>query len=206
MAKIQFAPGFAPGEQVGPQVSKLARAKQRAKRQVRAQRKRRREALIRNPRVQFADWLKRKLPEVYAVAEQSAQGQMELLKAKAAGVSTGNQLGFLDWDVVGMAEPVTTATTEKSTWQKFLDGAITAGTSYLTLKNQRDMLELNIERAKAGQPPLDAATTAPVIRTQVDIDPTLARSLASDVGAGINRNMMIFGGLALVVLFFMMRK
>ena len=66
-----------------------------------------------------------------------------------------------------------------------------AGTAYLTLENQKDILALNIERAKMGQPPLDAATTAPIIRTQVDIDPELAKSLIMDMGGVINRNMLV---------------
>ena len=65
---------------------------------------------------------------------------------------------------------------------------------------------MNIERAKLGQPPIDAATAAPVVRTQVEIDPALARDLASNVGSSINRNMLILGAGALVVVFLLMRK
>jgi len=181
-----------------------------ARRQARRQQRAAQAALVANPRVQFADWLKRAQPEVYkdalefaqATAGQRAQALAQA-QAKTAGVFD-TELGFLDTGSI--AEPVATTTADKSFWQKFIEGAAAIGTSYLTLKNQKDILALNIERAKQGLPPVDAATTAPVIRTQVDIDPALARSLASNVGSSINRNMLIFGGIALVALFFMMRK
>lgn len=182
-------------------ITELARAKQRAKR-----------SIIRNPRVQFAAWLQEKMPEVWAVAEQAAKNQSERLKATQAGVYGGAQLGgFMDFFTapVQTVKDATTATTTaiKSTWEKLLDGAIAGGTAYLTYQNQKDMLALNIERAKAGLPPLDAAATAPVIRTVIDMEPELAREITGNIGSSINRNMMVFGGLALVALiFFGMRK
>lgn len=206
-------------------------------------------ALIANPRVQFADWLKRTMPQVYegaeaaanstavavfqklksavqaSAAEGTARGRLELMQTKAlqqasrgitpammqrmeaqaAGVfDTG--LGQWDFDFLAPVQTATTEVVEKSFWQKFLDGAIGAGTAYLSLKNQKDILALNIERAKIGQPPLDAAATAPVIRTQVEIAPETARNLVAGIGAGINQNLLIIGGVALVALFLIMRK
>ena len=178
----------------------------------RAGKQARKRALIKNPRVQFAAWLKEKMPDVFAVAEEAAINQSQRLKAIQAGVGSNGQLGgFMDFfsAPIETVKEATTATTTavKSTWEKLLDGAIAGGTAYLTYQNQKDMLALNIERAKAGLPPVDSATTAPVIRTQVDLDPQLAQDLASNVGSSINRNMMIFGGLAIAALiFFGMRK
>ncbi len=196
-----------------PNNAELKRARARARRQVR----RAKAELVANPRVQFADWLKREQPEVYKDAIKYAQASAtqraaalqqatQHAHAKAAGVfDTG--LGFLDFldPVVETAAPVTEVA-DKSFWQKFTEGALAVGTSYLTLKNQKEILELNIERAKLGQPPIDAATSAPVIRTQVGIDPQTAEALASNVGSSINRGMLMVGGIALLVLFFMMRK
>lgn len=173
--------------------------------------KRRRTTL--NPRVQFADWLKRKMPEVWAVAEEAAVNQAERLDAMQAGVYGGEQLGgwfadFFTAPVQTVKEATTaTATAVKSTWEKLLDGAIAGGTAYLTYQNQKDMLALNIERAKMGLPPLDAGATAPVIKTQVDIAPELADKLVSNLGSSINRNMMLFGAIAIgALIFFGMRK
>lgn len=190
-----------------PQNAELNIATARARRQAGQQTA----ALVANPRVQFADWLKREQPEVYddAIAfARAGAGQraaaIAQTKAKAAGVFD-NELGFLDWDVYGATDPATTTET-KSFWEKFTEGALAVGTSYLVLKNQKDMLTLNIARAEQGLPPLDAATTAPVIRTQVAIDPATAQALASNVGSSINRGMLMIGAVAIVVVFFMMRK
>jgi hypothetical protein len=186
--------------------------RQMAARRVAQRKVAKKRALIANPRVQFAAWLQDKMPDVFAVAEQAAMNQSERLKAMQAGVYGGAQLGgFMDFftaPVETIKEATTaTVTAVKSTWEKLLDGAIAGGTAYLTYQNQKDMLALNIERAKAGLPPVDSATTAPVIRTVVDMEPQLARDLASNVGSSINRNMMIFGGLAIAALiFFGMRK
>ncbi len=191
-----------------PQNAELKSATARARRQV----SRQTAELVANPRVQFADWLKRNQPEVYDDAIEFARasaGQraaaIAQTQAKAAGVFD-SELGFLDWDVTGITEPATTTTETKSFWEKFTEGALAVGTSYLTLKNQKDMLKLNIARAEQGLPPLDAATTAPVIRTQVSIDPATAQALASNVGSSINRGMLMIGAVAIVVVFFMMRK
>jgi len=222
----------------------LARMKQQAKRQQRAAKK----ALIRNPRVQFANWLKIEHPNVYGdalifaqsnfaqrletlsqaakVADTSgdlaekvranvaavsaaraggiSKAMMQRMQAQAAGVTEGDQLGFLDWGNTGLVETAG-ATDTKSFWSKFAEGALAAGTTYLTLKNQRDAMKINLERAQIGQPPIDMATSAPVIRTVVEVEPATARALASDVGAGINKTMLVVGGVALVAMFFLMR-
>ncbi len=191
-------------------------ALERATRQARQQRRSATAALAANPRVQFADWLKSELPEVYddaiKYAQASAGARAQALtqaaraaQAKAAGVlDTG--LGFVDWDVFATDEPATTAVEEKSFWEKFTEGAIAVGTSWLVLENQKDMLKLNIARAEQGLPPIDPATTAPVIRTQVSIDPATAAALASNVGSSMNRGLLMMGAVALVVMFFVMRK
>jgi hypothetical protein len=159
-------------------------------------------------RLQFADWLEKQFPPVFQIAAEQASAhasaQAALFEQKKA------QLGELgiDWGDIWSAPETVTKTTEatQSTWSKFIDGAIAAGTAYLTLENQKDILALNIERAKAGQPPIDAATTAPIIRTQVDIDPELAKSLMADAGGTITRNMMIIAAVGLAAILFLGRK
>ena len=191
---------------------RFARTQKRARRQTQRQRNAAKRALIANPRVQFANWLKTEHPQVFdealQLAQSSAAGQMALLRAAQAGVTEGDQLG--QWDL-SFLDPVTmpdlsAPVAEKSFWEKFMEGALAGGVTYLTLKNQRDAMKINLDRAQAGLPPIDVATSAPVIKTVVDIEPTLARDLASNIGAGINRNMLIIGAVGLVVLFFMMRK
>lgn len=123
-------------------------------------------------RIQFADWLQRTHPGIFRKAIEVASNASETL----AGLGQ---------------EP------EKSFWQKFTEAAAGLGTTYLTLKNQRDAMKINLERARAGQPPIDIATTAPVIRTQVDVSPELQQRLISTAGEGLNK-ILLWGGIALV--------
>ena len=80
------------------------------------------------------------------------------------------------------------------------------GTTYLSLQAQRDTMKINIARAEQGLPPIDPGAAAPVIRTQVDIDPGLARDLASNIGSGLNRGLLVMGAVVLVAVLFMGRK
>lgn len=189
----------------------------------RAQRQARRMTaeLIANPRVQFADWLKRTHPPVFDAALAYAQAPAQE-RARAVGQAHARAAGVFDTGLSGLWDdltgsltggfenlemPTTTeAAQEKSLWEKIIDGVVTVGTGLVGLKAQEKLLELNIERAKAGLPPLDSIAAAPVIRTQVELDPALARDIVSNVGGTITKNLMLFGGIALVILFFVMRK
>ena len=96
---------------------------------------------------------------------------------------------------------------EESWWQKLTSGAMALGTTYLALKNQRDAMKMNLARAEQGLPPLDVASTAPVIRTQVEIDPALAAKIGGSIGSGLNTTMLMVGaGILLVVLFMGQKK
>lgn len=129
-------------------------------------------------RIQFADWMNRTYPDLWNAAIRTAE-------TKSGPAPSG------------LGEETT------SFWQKVGTALTGLGTTYLTLKNQRDAMEINLQRAQQGLPPIDMATSAPVIRTQIDIDPALATKLASNLGSSVTRNMMIIGAVALAALFFM---
>jgi len=130
-------------------------------------------------RVQFADWLKTEHPELFR---------------KAVAAASKSELG-----------QETTQQPTKSFWQKFSEAAAGLGTTYLSLKNQRDAMKMNLERAKQGLPPIDAATAAPVVRTQVDVSPQLAQKLVDTAGEGINKTLLL-AGLAIAAGFFLLKK
>jgi len=117
-------------------------------------------------RIDFAKWLKSEHPELFARATKIAAGGGETLGA----------LGETD-----------------SFWSRFTKAAAGLGTTYLALKNQRDAMRINLERAKAGQPPIDVATSAPVVRTQVELSPQMRAQLASTAGEGINKTLLLVG-------------
>ena len=135
-------------------------------------------------RIQFVDWLQNAHPALAAAAIEAAENSS----------STGNAIN-------GLGE-----TTGGSFWEKLTSGAMMLGGTYLTLKAQRDAMKLNLARAEQGLPPIDPALAAPVIRTQVDIDPALAQKLMSNVGSGLNRGLLMMGALILGVVLFMGRK
>lgn len=127
-------------------------------------------------RIHFADWLKATHPEIFQRAIAAAEKSVATLS--------------------GLGEEAPS----KSFWEKFTETAAALGTTYLTLKNQRDAMKINLERARQGQPPIDIATTAPVIRTQVDVSPELQQRLVSTAGEGLNK-ILLWGGIALLGFF-----
>jgi len=131
-------------------------------------------------RIQFADWLKTNHPEIFQKAVNIAEQQ------------TQKALNGLGEDSGG------------SFWDKFSKAAMGIGTTYLSLKNQKDAMKINLARAQQGLPPIDAATSAPVVRTQVDMSPELQSRLLSTAGSGMNK-ILLYGGLGLVA-FLAMKK
>jgi len=136
-----------------------------------------------NARIEFAQWLKNNHPAIFNKAVRAA-----------ASKNPNVRLGATD------AEPT------KSFWTKFTEAAAGLGTTFLSLKNQRDAMKLNLARAQQGLPPIDAATSAPVIRTQVDMSPELTSRLVSTAGEGINKTLLLAGAGLAAALFFMRKK
>jgi len=130
-------------------------------------------------RIDFAQWVKDNHPALFAKAVAIAENSTATLGAM--GEETG------------------------SFWSKFGTAVMGLGTTYLALKNQRDAMKINLERAQQGQPPIDMATSAPIVRTQVDMSPELTQRLVSNVGAGM-QTPLIIAGIGLVALLFFMRK
>lgn len=119
-------------------------------------------------RIDFAKWLKSEHPALFAKAVAAAANSETTLK--------------------GLGEEP-----KESFWSKFTKAAAGLGTTYLALKNQRDAMKINLERAQQGQPPIDVATSAPVVRTQVELSPQMRQELTSTAGEGINKTLLLIG-------------
>ena len=132
-------------------------------------------------RIDFAQWLKNEHPALFAKAIAIAENSTATLSGLGQADSGG------------------------SFWSKFSKAALGLGTTYLALKNQRDAMKINLARAQQGQPPIDMATSAPVVRTQVDMSPELTQRLVSNVG-GAMQMPLIIAGVGLVALLLFMRK
>lgn len=129
-------------------------------------------------RAAFITWLRDTNPETYRAAMQRA----------SSGASLGD----------------TASATTGFDWKKFLDAATAATTAVFQTKAQKDMLKINIERAKAGLPPMDTSFAAPVIRTQFDVSPEVAQSLQQSAQTGI-MNIALIGGAALIAIMLLRR-
>lgn len=131
-------------------------------------------------RAAFITWLRNTNPEAYASAMRQATSPQTLGATDPATASTGFD------------------------WKKFVEAATAATTAVFQTRAQKDMLKINIERAKAGLPPMDTSFAAPVIRTQFDVTPEIAQSLQQSAQAGM-MNIALFGGAALVA-FMLLRR
>lgn len=134
-------------------------------------------------RLAFLTWLKDTHPKLYADAVEAPAG------IAPAGVS-----GIFDTisDAVG-----------KIDFGKISDGIAKAGTAYLAVKSQKDLLKLNLARANSGLPPLDTTDygIAPTVRTEIDIDPRLASGLRDSMTMPL-----LIGGAALLLVLLLRKR
>lgn len=133
-------------------------------------------------RMQFLTWVRTNFPDLYSEAIAQAEGMTE--NAKLAGLGEDEQPSF---------------------WQKVAGGLTSLGTTYLTLKNQRDAMKLNLERAQQGLPPVDAGVTAPVVRTEIDLPPDVVNKLTAGAGTQVNK-VLLFAAVAAGAVWLMQRR
>ena len=90
------------------------------------------------------------------------------------------------------------APAEKPWWREALETAGQAATAVFAIKAQKDMLDINVERAKAGLPPIPTEATAPTIKHVVDI-PQEYKQEAARLGRGAQQA-LLWGGLGLAAI------
>lgn len=137
---------------------------------------------------EFLGWLSHYSPELYAaVMEQVPQAAMAVSEVP---------------HMMGLGQNATqapTAPAEKPWWQKAIDVAGGLATTYLNYQAQKDVLDVQKERAKRGLPPITSDVYAPTIRHQVDIPPEFKQAA---MGTG---TLLALGGGALL-LFMMLNR
>jgi hypothetical protein len=127
-------------------------------------------------RQQFINWVKNWAPGLYVAAK------------KKADIAEGNEgaLGALGtW------------------WDSFTDSIKDLGGQYLQYKTQKEILEAQLERMRAGEPPLQTSEYAPTVR--IGIDPGTTREVVGAIGAGFGK-MLPFIAIGGVALLLMMRR
>ncbi|RPH75972.1 hypothetical protein EHM76_00390 [bacterium] len=130
-------------------------------------------------RAQFLTWLKSVNHDLFKAALKHAETE----KANFAA-QTGNPAALSGLGENG--EP-------KTWWQSLAEGLTTAGTAYLAYKGQKANIDLNLQRAQQGLPPIDYSRyTAPTVRTQVDVSPEILARLRE----GGTNTLLLIGGVA----------
>ena len=125
-------------------------------------------------RQQFIGWLKNWAPQLYAEAKK---------KADVAEANEGGALGNLGgW------------------WDTFQEAVVNIGGKYLEFKTQKEILEAQLERMRAGEPPLQTSEYAPTIA--IKAAPETVRQMTGAIGAGLMGMLpyIAVGGLVLVLL------
>lgn len=133
--------------------------------------------------LQFATFVKQKYPKLFEAARERAD--------RATNVEKVTGMGLVDPSSIGKA-----AKSNGGWWNTFLKSTAALGTTYLTLKNQRDALKMNLKRQEQGLAPVDIQPSGPVIRTQVDLPPDVVQKVTSSAGLQVNKILM-FGAFAL---------
>ena len=113
-----------------------------------------RQELTRN-RQQFINWLKRWAPRVYTYAKEAADREQ---------ARDGALNGLSGW------------------FDSFMDKLTDAGGKYLQLRTQKDILDAQMERMRAGLPPLQTSEYAPTVKVQPD--PATTKQITGAIGAG----------------------
>lgn len=109
----------------------------------------------------------------------------------------GEHLGQIDeWGSIGVPETSTTDSGNGETWIttafEFVKEAVPA---YLAYDAQKDLMDLNMERAKQGLDPIDPGMTAPQVRVVHDLPPEVGTAITDFKLGGMN--LLLWGGLAL---------
>jgi hypothetical protein len=170
--------------------------------------------------MRFMSWLRKFSPEMHAAVMERMGGR----EAPAAGAlgqlseawdmfypskyyggtgyrgryhSQGEHLGQID-PYGGIGVPATTTTEERPWYLEALDFAKEAVPAYLAYDAQKDLMDLNMERAKQGLDPIDPGLTAPQVTLQHQLPPE-TRGLIDQMKMG--GNILLWGGLGLAAFF-----
>jgi len=142
-----------------------------------------------NARAQFTQWVKDEHPELFRQAVEYAENWRLRQADEQGNPATIN----------GLAD---TATAEpQSFWQKFGEGLTSLGTAYLGYKGQKQVLDINLQRAQSGLPPIDPRTGAPTVRTAIDLSPEMMARISGvglDMASILKWGLLGLGGFMLV--------
>ena len=163
--------------------------------------------------MQFIAWAQKFAPE-YAAAIVERVGEAPKAGPLNALGESWDMLAGLGQDIYvppGGSTSVSTSTTTAGSggdffsfeWAtKALDVAKEAIPSYFQFRTQQQIMDMNIERAKQGLPPIDPGVVAPQVKVIMDLPPGARQELDRWKMGGIN--ILLWGAVA-VAGFFVVR-
>lgn len=156
--------------------------------------------------LEFLSWLKRFEPRAYSYVKSrigSPPGQGIFALNELNGLAQIDPFGG-----VGVSAPVTSPSGTSGGGlmdyiSQGLELAKQAIPAYFQYETQRDIMDMNIARAKQGLPPIDPGVVAPQVKVIHDVPPAVQTSIL-DFKAGATK-IALWGGLGLIA-FFMLRR
>ena len=150
--------------------------------------------------MRFMAWLRKFSPEMHAAVVERMGGREAPPPGALMQLSNSWGLGQLTEDplIVGTS---TTVTTSSSGWDWAKDAlafAKDAVPAYLAYDAQKDLMDLNLERARQGQDPIDPGLVAAEVTVQHELPPE-ARSLIDQMKMG--GNVMLWAALGIGAFF-----
>lgn len=172
--------------------------------------------------MRFSSWLRKFHPEMHAAVmermggrEAPANGALNQLGEawdmfypsnyysgtgyRGRYHAQSEHLGQIDpFGGVGVPAPTTTTADNGAWYSDFLAFAKEAVPAYLAYDAQKDIMDLNLERAKQGLDPIDPGAVAPQIRVTTDLPPEVRGLVSQAKGMG---NILLWGALGLGAFF-----
>lgn len=137
----------------------------------------------------FVQMIRKTHPRLYAIA-----------KARVGEPPTGAGLGQITKN--GTTE------TASSWFSRLTDTLTTLAPTYLQYKSQKELLEIQLQRAQEGLPPLETSQYAPAV--QIGLDPEQTREAIAAAGAQagefLRQPMVLAAGAGLLLLVMMRRR
>ncbi len=180
---------------------------------------------------EFIDWLDKQNPALVAKAQEIARREVnrglgvspiiprfsqDMNVRRRAMRQMGNRLyiehgngmgqlpvgfGQTTPPIVGPTIPEEQA--EEGWLDKLIGAATTIAPAYLQFQQQKEILDMQLERAKQGLPPLETAYMAPTVRIQTELSPEAARTAREGIAAGLGNlalPILLVGGVMLLTM------
>lgn len=146
---------------------------------------------------EFVEWLNRENPKLVAKAKQIAKRTLsgglgastliprfsQDMNVRRAAMSQG--LGQATPSIMGPTIPQEQA--EEGWLDKLIGAATTIAPAYLQFQQQKEILDMQLERAKQGLPPLETAYMAPTVRIQTELSPEALRTARTGIAEGMGK-------------------